>query len=49
MRIDQRARRFTGLSPAHPARAVLLVHGYTDYFFHTELADHFTGRGFACS
>lgn len=29
-------------------RAVLLVHGYTDYFFHTELADHFAGRGFAC-
>lgn len=31
-----------------PDRAVLLVHGYTDYFFHTELADHFTARGFAC-
>ncbi|CPR12540.1 lysophospholipase [Mycobacterium bohemicum DSM 44277] len=28
-------------------RAVLAVHGYTDYFFHTELADHFAGRGFA--
>ncbi|HTZ16204.1 MAG TPA: alpha/beta hydrolase, partial [Mycobacterium sp.] len=27
--------------------AVLAVHGYTDYFFHTELADHFTDRGFA--
>ncbi|MGE2692257.1 alpha/beta hydrolase [Mycolicibacterium pulveris] len=27
--------------------AVLLVHGYTDYFFNTELADHFAGRGFA--
>lgn len=26
--------------------AVLAVHGYTDYFFHTELADHFAGRGF---
>ena len=25
--------------------AVLAVHGYTDYFFNTELADHFTGRG----
>lgn len=35
--------------PAHPPdRAVLLVHGYTDYFFHTELADHFAGQGFAC-
>ncbi len=28
------------------AEAVLLVHGYTDYFFHTELADHFATRGF---
>ena len=27
--------------------AVLVVHGFTDYFFHTELADHFAGRGFA--
>ena len=23
------------------------MHGFTDYFFHTELADHFAGRGFA--
>lgn len=29
------------------ARAVMVVHGYTDYFFHTELADHLAGRGFA--
>ena len=28
--------------------AVLVVHGYTDYFFHTELADHFAGRGIRC-
>ena len=28
------------------AQAVLAVHGYTDYFFHTELADHFAERGF---
>ncbi len=27
--------------------AVLATHGYTDYFFHTELADHFAARGFA--
>ena len=27
-------------------RAVLLVHGFTDYFFNTELADHFAERGF---
>jgi alpha-beta hydrolase superfamily lysophospholipase len=27
--------------------AVLAVHGYTDYFFNTELADTFTARGFA--
>ena len=29
------------------ADAVLAVHGYTDYFFHTALADHFAGRGIA--
>ena len=28
-------------------RAVLAVHGYTDYFFNTALADHFAERGFA--
>ncbi len=28
-------------------RAVLALHGYTDYFFHTELADRFAARGFA--
>ena len=27
-------------------RTVLAVHGFTDYFFHTELAAHFAGRGF---
>jgi alpha-beta hydrolase superfamily lysophospholipase len=27
--------------------AVLLVHGFTDYFFNTEQADHFAARGFA--
>lgn len=27
-------------------RAVLALHGYTDYFFNTELADHFAARGF---
>jgi alpha-beta hydrolase superfamily lysophospholipase len=27
--------------------AVLVVHGFTDYFFHTELADFFADRGFA--
>ncbi|WIM88315.1 alpha/beta hydrolase [Candidatus Mycobacterium wuenschmannii] len=31
----------------HTSHAVLAVHGYTDYFFHTSLADHFAGRGFA--
>ena len=25
---------------------MLAVHGFTDYFFHTELADYFTARGF---
>lgn len=28
-------------------RAVLLVHGFTDYFFNTELGEHLTARGFA--
>jgi alpha-beta hydrolase superfamily lysophospholipase len=27
--------------------AVLAIHGYTDYFFHTAVADHFAERGFA--
>ncbi|BBZ27952.1 alpha/beta hydrolase [Mycolicibacterium madagascariense] len=27
--------------------AVLALHGYTDYFFNTELADHFAEHGFA--
>ena len=26
---------------------MLALHGYTDYFFNTELADHFADRGFA--
>ncbi|MGV9800784.1 alpha/beta hydrolase [Mycobacterium sp. NPDC003449] len=30
-----------------PGHAVLALHGYTDYFFHTELADRFADRGFA--
>lgn len=28
-------------------RAVLMVHGFTDYFFNTEFADHLAARGFA--
>lgn len=36
------------LGDARPAEhAVLAVHGYTDYFFHTELADRFAARGLA--
>ena len=34
-----------GDRPTNP-RAVLALHGYTDYFFNTELADHFAERGF---
>lgn len=30
-----------------PRRAVLYVHGFTDYFFQTDLADFFAARGFA--
>lgn len=36
-----------GGSQPQARHAVLLVHGFTDYFFHTELADHLTDRGFA--
>ena len=31
---------------AESEQAVLALHGYTDYFFNTELADHFAERGF---
>ncbi len=34
-------------SAAPAAHAVLAVHGYTDYFFNTELAEWFGARGFA--
>jgi alpha-beta hydrolase superfamily lysophospholipase len=34
-------------SASSATHAVLAVHGYTDYFFNTELADAFTARGFA--
>ena len=36
-----------GAADPSASRAVLVVHGFTDYFFHTELADHFAARGFA--
>lgn len=31
--------------PAPSSLVVLAVHGYTDYFFNTELADHFSAQG----
>lgn len=31
---------------AEPRRAVLYVHGFTDYFFQRHLAEHFTDHGF---
>jgi alpha-beta hydrolase superfamily lysophospholipase len=34
-------------APLGEDHAVLAVHGYTDYFFNTALADHFADRGFA--
>jgi len=40
-------RRGEAADAAKASHAVLAVHGYTDYFFHTELADHFANRGFA--
>jgi len=33
--------------PVRPARAVLYVHGWSDYFFQTELAEHWHARGAA--
>jgi alpha-beta hydrolase superfamily lysophospholipase len=33
--------------PQPSTHAVLLVHGFTDYFFHTELADRLAARGLA--
>lgn len=30
-----------------PERAVVYVHGFTDYFFQHHLAEHFAGKGFA--
>jgi alpha-beta hydrolase superfamily lysophospholipase len=33
--------------PASVEAAVIYVHGFSDYFFQTELADFFTDRGFA--
>jgi alpha-beta hydrolase superfamily lysophospholipase len=33
-------------APTPTTRAVLYVHGFTDYFFQTHLADFFTGLGF---
>jgi alpha-beta hydrolase superfamily lysophospholipase len=36
-----------GEPDASATRAVLLVHGFTDYFFNTDQAEHFAARGFA--
>ena len=35
------------LSTAVPGPAVLFLHGWSDYFFNTELAEFFTSRGYA--
>jgi alpha-beta hydrolase superfamily lysophospholipase len=40
-------RRGEPLGSAGADHAVLAVHGYTDYFFNTAMADHFADRGFA--
>jgi len=40
-------RRGSADGAAGAQDAVLAVHGYTDYFFQTDLADHFAGRGLA--
>ncbi|MDF5752345.1 alpha/beta hydrolase [Spongiactinospora sp. TRM90649] len=33
-------------APEPTRRAVLYIHGFTDYFFQTHLADHFTAQGY---
>lgn len=38
---------FTGRKPAAPVRAVLYVHGWSDYFFQQDLARFFADRGIA--
>jgi alpha-beta hydrolase superfamily lysophospholipase len=40
-------RRGDGGTAGRAEHAVLALHGYTDYFFHTELAERFAERGFA--
>ncbi len=40
-------RRGDAVTATKTGHAVLAVHGYTDYFFHTELADHLANRGIA--
>ena len=42
-----RARPSTGPLGREPRRAFLWVHGFSDYFFQTELAEFFAARGFA--
>lgn len=39
--------RHTPANRPDPVGAVLYVHGYTDYFFQTHLAEHFAARGYA--
>lgn len=41
----QRATLVRRACPTPTTHAVLYVHGYNDYFFQTELAEHFCGRG----
>ncbi|MGB3484316.1 MAG: alpha/beta hydrolase [Mycobacterium sp.] len=43
---DLAATLVRAAAPPSSRHAVLAVHGYTDYFFNTELADRFADRGF---
>ena len=40
------SRAATAASAAPPDRAVLFLHGWSDYFFNEELAEFWTGQGF---
>lgn len=46
-RVATLVRHLPATQAAAPGQAVLFVHGWSDYFFNTELAEFFTGLGVA--
>jgi alpha-beta hydrolase superfamily lysophospholipase len=45
-RSKERGKEPGGAAVRQPKRAVLFLHGWSDYFFNEELADFWTGQGF---